>query len=474
MRTFQLVCDDQNGDPENGVFGFSFRGRSLRVGDAHREAMKSFWKSLLDGPAEAQTTLRGVAEYGLPKLAYARSLLRALSVAGWLRQECTEVDESGESERVMSLEPIAPAPGRLGFDVRASVDLETTLYLKRSVMFAVENGGIIMEAGDVRYVAAIQSKRVLELLYLTAKGSSSSELRGAVPGLASAVVTEILSMLFEVGFLSTEPQEGPTLWAPWEMLFHARTRVGRSVGGYGGTYHFKGFADPAPGLPPGRGGERISLMVPDMEGNLSLVAVSESRRSIRQQDHHCPITLDQLAALLYRVQRTRAVRSGGENGEVLSRPYPSGGSLYELEIYPLVTNCTGLEPGVYHYCSESHELERVAGLDERVSKLAGLAGHTTLLENLPQVVLLITARFPRVMWKYEGVSYAVILKNVGVLYHALTLHATDLGLASCPVGGGDSDIVADILGSDYFEETTVGEVILGSILDSHEVVSFRE
>ena len=130
--------------------------------------------------------------------------------------------------------------------------------------------------------------------------------------------------------------------------------------------------------------------------------------------------------------------------------------------------------GVYHYCSESHELERVAGLDERVSKLAGLAGHTTLLENLPQVVLLITARFPRVMWKYEGVSYAVILKNVGVLYHALTLHATDLGLASCPVGGGDSDIVADILGSDYFEETTVGEVILGSILDSHEVVSFRE
>ncbi len=474
MRTFQLVCDDQNGDPENGVFGFSFRGRSLRVGDAHREAMKSFWKSLLDGPAEAQTTLRGVAEYGLPKLAYARSLLRALSVAGWLRQECTEVDESGESERVMSLEPIAPAPGRLGFDVRASVDLETTLYLKRSVMFAVENGGIIMQAGDVRYVAAIQSKQALELLYLTVKGSSISELRGAVPGLTSAVATEMLSMLLEVGFLSTEPQEGPTMWAPWEMLFHARTRVGRSVGGYGGTYHFKGLADPEPGLPPRRGGERISLMVPDMEGNLSLVAVSESRRSIRQQDHHCPITLDQLAALLYRVQRTRAVRSDGENGEVLSRPYPSGGSLYELEIYPLVTNCTGLDQGLYHYCSESHELERVAGFDERVSKLAGLVGHTTLLETLPQVVLLITARFPRVMWKYEGVSYAVILKNVGVLYHALTLHATDLGLASCPVGGGDSDVVADILRSDYFEETTVGEIVLGSIPNTHKIVGFRE
>ena len=474
MRTFQLVWDHRNAGPENDVRGFSFRGRSLRVGDAHREAMKSFWKSLLDGPVDAQLALTEVAGHGLPVLAYARSLLRALSVAGWLRQECAGVDEKGEFERVINLEPIAPAPGRLGFGAQESVGLETMLYLKRSVMFAVEKGGIIMEAGDVRYIAAIQSKWALELLYLTAKGSSISELREAIPGLESAVVAEILGMLFEVGFLSTEPQEGPALWAPWEMLFHARTRVGRSVGGYGGTYHFKGITDPASGLPPGRGGERISLTVPDMERSLSLVAASESRRSSRQQDPHRPLTLDQLAALLYRVQRTRAVRSDGENGDVLSRPYPSGGSLYELEIYPLVTNCAGLEPGVYHYRSESHELERVSDFDERVSKLAGLMGHTTLLENLPQVVLLITARFPRVMWKYEGVSYAVILKNVGVLYHALTLHATDLGLASCPVGGGDSDVVADILGSDYFEETTVGEVILGSIPDSHDVVSFRE
>ena len=98
MRTFQLVWDDQNTDPENGVLGFSFRGRSLRVGDAHREAMKSFWESLLDGPVDAQSVLTEVAEHGLPVLAYARFLLRALSAAGWLRQECTGVTEEGELE----------------------------------------------------------------------------------------------------------------------------------------------------------------------------------------------------------------------------------------------------------------------------------------------------------------------------------------------------------------------------------------
>ena len=72
MRIFQLVWDDQNADPENGVLGFSFRGRRLRVGDAHREAMKSFWKSLLDGPVDAQSVLTEVAGHGLPVLAYAR------------------------------------------------------------------------------------------------------------------------------------------------------------------------------------------------------------------------------------------------------------------------------------------------------------------------------------------------------------------------------------------------------------------
>lgn len=474
MRTFQLAYDERTVDPEHGPTGFSFRGRGLRVGISHREAMSSFWESLADGPVDAQSLLGGVARFGFESLAFARSLLSALAAGGWLRQECTCSADDGGRKRLLSLTPIAPAPGRLASSVGASVKSDMPMFLKRSVMFAVEEGRIVMEAGDARYVAVVESPRTLDLLFRLASGAIPVELRQAVPDLAADVVSELLSMLLETGFLSLEAQQGPSMWSPWEMLFHARTRVGRSVGGYGGTYHMKGVTEPLSGLPPKRGGERIALGCPRMEEGLSLLAASESRRSVRDHDGDNPITLEQLSELLYRVQRTRAVRSDGEKGEVLSRPYPSGGSLYELEIYPLVTSCQGLKPGVYHYCSDSHELVTVIGPDDRVFKLAGLVGHTTLLGELPQVVLLITARFPRVMWKYEGVSYSVILKNVGVLYHALSLHATDLGLASCPVGGGDSDVVADILGTDYFEETTVGEVVLGSLPDASRVRKFRE
>ncbi len=32
-----------------------------------------------------------------------------------------------------------------------------------------------------------------------------------------------------------------------------------------------------------------------------------------------------------------------------TRPYPSGGSAYELELYLAVANCEGLARGFYHY-----------------------------------------------------------------------------------------------------------------------------
>ena len=76
-------------------------------------------------------------------------------------------------------------------------------------------------------------------------------------------------------------------------------------------------------------------------------------------------------------------------------------------------------------------------------------------------MLLITARFGRVMWKYESMAYALVLKHVGVLYQTLYLTATAMGLAPCALGGGNSDAFCAAAGADYYEETTVGEFIVG-------------
>ena len=79
----------------------------------------------------------------------------------------------------------------------------------------------------------------------------------------------------------------------------------------------------------------------------------------------------------------------------------------------------------------------------------------------PQIVLAIAARYARVTWKYRSISYAVILRNTGVLYQTLYLAATELGLSPCGLGTGNAALFAQMTGLDPVVEGTVGEFILG-------------
>jgi oxazoline/thiazoline dehydrogenase len=42
------------------------------------------------------------------------------------------------------------------------------------------------------------------------------------------------------------------------------------------------------------------------------------------------------------------------------------------------------------------------------------------------------------------------------------LVATAMDLAACAIGGGDSDLFAQVTGCDYLAETSIGEFIIGS------------
>jgi SagB-type dehydrogenase family enzyme len=80
----------------------------------------------------------------------------------------------------------------------------------------------------------------------------------------------------------------------------------------------------------------------------------------------------------------------------------------------------------------------------------------------PQVLLVVAARFGRLMWKYETMAYALLLKDVGVLYQTVYLVGTAMGLAVCALGGGDAGDFAAASGLDYLAEGSVGEILLGS------------
>ncbi len=80
----------------------------------------------------------------------------------------------------------------------------------------------------------------------------------------------------------------------------------------------------------------------------------------------------------------------------------------------------------------------------------------------PQILIVLTCRFPRFAWKYQSMAYRLVLMNAGVVIQTMYLVATDLGLAGCANGSGDSRLFAEITGLDPLRETSIGEFALGS------------
>lgn len=310
-------------------------------------------------------------------------------------------------------------------------------------------------------------------LHALSPGRSWQELADLDAGPCPPVARGFVELLCDAGLLSAVDDGGataedadPTL-APWEMhdlWMHARSRAGRHVRPYGRTHRFAGTFPPLPAVKPPMEGETIPLFRPDLAAraarDLPFTEVLESRRTIR---HHgeAPLTDRQLGELLYRVARTRGVRETPW-GEVSERPYPAGGGAHELELYPLIQRCRGLEPGLYHYAGAEHQLVRLSEPNVHTEELLSQAVRATTLDWQPQVLIVIAARFQRVAWTYQSIAYALTLKHVGVLVQTLYLVATAMGLAPCALGGGSADLFARAAGTDYYAESSVGEFLIGS------------
>jgi SagB-type dehydrogenase family enzyme len=199
-----------------------------------------------------------------------------------------------------------------------------------------------------------------------------------------------------------------------------------------------------------------------MRTEAPFTAVLEQRRSIRHYGQ-TPITIEQLGEFLYRTARIKKVlRTEEDNLDLSYRPYPAGGAIYELEIYPVVNKCEGLDAGLYYYHPLAHQLHKVSEKTPYVENLLTYAWMAANQQSQPQLLLAITARFQRIQWKYESLAYALILKNVGNLQQTMYLVATAMGLAPCALGGGNASLFANAAGLNSYAETTVGEFLLGS------------
>ena len=333
-----------------------------------------------------------------------------------------------------------------------------------------EPSGMVINSPLAYSRVCIQNPTALAAFYELQDALTMHQLMERVPELDEAAAITFMNFLANSGII-VKTEEGnkspeskdPVLgqWAFHDLLFQTSNRMGRHSDPYGGTYPFKDIFKPVPLVKPHMSENIIPLYKPDLEklknDDTTFTAVLEKRQSIRKYGE--PMTVEQLGEFLYRAAR---IKKMSLDAMVSARPSPGGGAIHSLEIYPVVNRCEGLEKGLYHYNPQEHHLEKVETDPYVLQTLIELSGVTGKLEGeTPQVILVLASRFQRVQIKYQSVAYSVILKDVGCLYQTMYLVATAMGLAPCALGGGDSDLFAQLSGNNYYAETSVGEFLLG-------------
>jgi len=186
---------------------------------------------------------------------------------------------------------------------------------------------------------------------------------------------------------------------------------------------------------------RVALPAPHEDGEFPRVLLE--RRTWRRFSSRA-VPLEALSTLLGLSSRVQHWVDLPGIGRLPLKTHPSGGAQHPLEVYVLARRVDGLVPGLYHYAADAHHLERLRAGATRRQIVRYLP--TQSWYGSASALILITAVFPRMQWKYEfSRAYRAVLTEAGHLCQTLCLTATWLGLAPfCSLALADSLIERDI------------------------------
>ena len=201
------------------------------------------------------------------------------------------------------------------------------------------------------------------------------------------------------------------------------------------------------------GAEAAPLPDPRGYDGLSLKEALEARRSVRDYAA-APLSLEELSRLLHAAQGITEPRSG-------FRAAPSAGALYPIELYAVVSDVAGLEPGIYHYAVQTHGLELLQQGDFRAAVTRAGLGQGFL--GQANVCIVLSAVFQRTRWRYRERTYRYVMLEAGHVGQNLYLAATAMGLGACAVGAFLDDDLNDMLGLDGVQEAVLYVISAGKV-----------
>jgi SagB-type dehydrogenase family enzyme len=183
-----------------------------------------------------------------------------------------------------------------------------------------------------------------------------------------------------------------------------------------------------------------------------------ARRESRRRFLQTPLTLDELAFLLW---STQGVRARLHEAAVL-RTVPSAGCRHPFETYLAVLRIETLPPGIYRYLPLDHALaleQNCADLSERLTaatrgqRFAGEAAVTFIWSAIPA----------RAEWRYAEASYKVIAIDAGHVCQNLYLSCEAIGAGTCAIAAYNQDLVDELIGVDGSEEFSVYLAPVGKV-----------
>ncbi|HWM01570.1 MAG TPA: SagB family peptide dehydrogenase [Actinophytocola sp.] len=378
---------------------------------------------------------------------------------------------------LLSATPVSPS----GVLELPELDAELPVRLSRFAFVRESEGELLLESPLSHHRVVLHRPLATWVVSALGKATTSANIAQGI-NVAQALVTEIVAYLAATGMVvlgepgldgarprfPEDPDPHLLAWSPHDLLFHTRSRLGRHDNPAGAVFRNVRDLAPLPAVKPVPPGPRFPLYRPDLTAQapdeMTLTEAIETRRSVREFAEE-GLSARQLGELLYRSARVRSqtdtVGAGGVRYTVSERPYPSAGSLYELELYLSIDRCEGLPRGIYHYDPQDHALTLINDDAEDLGELLDSAMVLTGAHRRPPTVITMTARMGRLSWVYDGICYATTLKHVGVLQQTLYLVATRLGLAPCALATGDSEMASTAFGLDWPAEVSVGEFVVG-------------
>jgi SagB-type dehydrogenase family enzyme len=130
-----------------------------------------------------------------------------------------------------------------------------------------------------------------------------------------------------------------------------------------------------------------------------------------------------------------------------------------VETYLVVNAVEEIEPGVYHYGIENHELDqlKVGDFGDEVARAAldqGMAAQAN-------VVFVWTGVFGRSKWKYKQRAYRYVYLDAGHIAENLALAAVALDLGSCQIAALYDEEANELLNVDGVEESAIYMTTVG-------------